>query len=69
MDFFIANFLPTQEVEVNIAEAQAPIDALHQDFKRTEGELNARIMQAQSMTQELNMVVDKLNQVNKNVER
>ncbi|KAF8349440.1 hypothetical protein F5887DRAFT_914397 [Amanita rubescens] len=58
-----------KEVEVNIAEAQAPIDALHQEFKRTEGEVNARIMQAQNITQELNIVVDKLNQVNKNVER
>ena len=58
-----------QDVETKIVEAQAPIDALDEDFKHAESELSARILQAQNSSQELNIAVDKLNQANKGVER
>ena len=58
-----------QDVESKFAEAQAPIGALEQEFKVLESELNARITQVQNSSQELNIVVDKLSQVNKGVER
>ncbi|KAK2465331.1 hypothetical protein APHAL10511_002685 [Amanita phalloides] len=58
-----------KEVETNIADAQAPIDLLDREFRRVEGELSARTSQAQNASQELNIVVDKLGQVNKNIER
>ncbi|KAF8627436.1 hypothetical protein AX17_006250 [Amanita inopinata Kibby_2008] len=58
-----------RDIETKMAEAQAPIDTLEEAFRRVERELNTRLSQAQNLSQELNMVVDKLNNVNKGVER
>lgn len=52
-----------------ISEAQAPIDALDGEHRQMQIESSAKIAQAQSSLQELNMSVDKLNVTNKGVER
>jgi len=58
-----------QELDNKIAEAQAPIDRLDNEHKQVQVELNGKIAEAQRMSQELNISVDKLNTLNKNVER
>lgn len=60
---------PEKELDAKIIEAQAPIDALEEDFRSIQTSLTARIQQAQSSVQELNMSNDKLNQMNKAIER
>lgn len=58
-----------QELDTKISEAQAPIDALEHEHEQTMMELDAKIREAQRSLQDLNMNVDKLENLNKVVER
>jgi len=58
-----------QEVDEKISEAQAPIDTLEHEHEQTMFDLDAKIREAQRSVQELNMSVDKLDSLNKIVER
>jgi DNA repair protein RAD50 len=58
-----------KKLDTNILEAQAPIDALENEYKQSQSSLNLRISEAQRLSQELNMSVDKLAHTNKGVER
>ena len=58
-----------QDLEAKIEKAKAPIDRLDRDYKQAQHELNAKITEAQRSSQELNMNVDRLESINKAVER
>ncbi|KAG5639217.1 hypothetical protein H0H81_005696 [Sphagnurus paluster] len=58
-----------KDLDVIIAEARAPIEALEEDRKRTMNDLNSRIVQAQHTAQEFNSSSDKLALISKGVER
>lgn len=58
-----------KNLDTRISEAHAPIDALEMDNKQTQAGLNLKITEAQRLSQELNISVDKLAQTNKGVER
>ncbi|OSD07185.1 hypothetical protein PYCCODRAFT_1402589 [Trametes coccinea BRFM310] len=58
-----------KELDGKIADAQAPIEKLEQEHKELERELNTKIAQAQKLSQELNMSADKLESMNKAIER
>ncbi|CDO71491.1 hypothetical protein BN946_scf184909.g85 [Trametes cinnabarina] len=58
-----------KELDGKIADAQAPIEKLEQEHKELERELNTKIAQAQKMSQDLNMSADKLESMNKAIER
>ncbi|KAH7924955.1 hypothetical protein BV22DRAFT_469854 [Leucogyrophana mollusca] len=58
-----------KELDGNILEAQAPIERLEQENELTQRESNAKIAEAQRSSQMLNMSVDKLEAINKVVER
>ncbi|KAG1766114.1 P-loop containing nucleoside triphosphate hydrolase protein [Suillus placidus] len=58
-----------KELESKISEAQAPIDMLEQEHQQAMVDLDARIREAQRSVQELNTNVDKLDNLNKIVER
>ncbi|KAI0771249.1 hypothetical protein BD413DRAFT_604552 [Trametes elegans] len=58
-----------KELDKLIAEAQVPIEKLDREHKELERELNAKISQAQKTSQELNMSADKLESMNKAIER
>ncbi|KAF8895513.1 hypothetical protein BD779DRAFT_1640508 [Infundibulicybe gibba] len=55
--------------DAKISEAQAPIDALEAEHAQIKLELNGKISQSQILGQELNMSIDKLTQINKNLYR
>ncbi|KAJ7675825.1 AAA domain-containing protein [Mycena polygramma] len=57
-----------KEEDVKISQAQAPIDALEEEYTRAQKELNADIQSAQSLYQELSTNNDRLGQTNKGVE-
>jgi hypothetical protein len=59
----------TQELDAKIADAQAPIDRLEQEHQQVQAELNNKIAEAQRLSQDLNMSVDRLDNLNKTVER
>ena len=61
--------LSVQELDTKISEAQAPIDALEHDHEQAMVELDAQIREAQRSLQDLNMNIDKLDNLNKIVER
>ncbi|TBU46351.1 hypothetical protein BD309DRAFT_1078711 [Dichomitus squalens] len=54
-----------KDLDTKIAEAQEPIEKLEREHKELERELNAKILQAQKASQELNMGADKLESQNK----
>jgi DNA repair protein RAD50 len=56
-------------LDAKIEEAKAPIDRLDSDYKQAQSELDAKISGAQRSSQSLNMNVDKLETINKAVER
>jgi DNA repair protein RAD50 len=58
-----------KELDSKISEAQAPIDMLEQEHQQAMVDLDARIREAQRSVQELNTNVDKLDNLNKTVER
>ncbi|KAG1739598.1 hypothetical protein EDB19DRAFT_1828817 [Suillus lakei] len=58
-----------KELDTKISEAQAPIDMLEHEHQQAMVDLDARIREAQRTVQELNMNIDKLDNVNKIVER
>ena len=58
-----------QELDAEITEAQGPIEQMEQDYKQAHTALNTKIEGAQRLSQDLNMNVDNLNNLNKGVER
>ncbi|KAG1844660.1 hypothetical protein DFJ58DRAFT_26251 [Suillus subalutaceus] len=58
-----------KELDSKISEAQAPIDMLEQEHQQAMVDLDAKIREAQRSVQELNTNVDKLDSLNKVVER
>ncbi|KNZ73056.1 DNA repair protein RAD50 [Termitomyces sp. J132] len=59
----------TKEFDVKISEARAPIDALEEERRKSQNDMNVKISQAQHAAQEFNSSVDKLALINKGVER
>ncbi|KAJ7250863.1 AAA domain-containing protein [Mycena haematopus] len=57
-----------KEEDTKISQAQAPIDALADEYSRTQKELNSDIQNAQSLYQDLHSSFGQLNQTNKDVE-
>ncbi|KAG9312669.1 hypothetical protein JVU11DRAFT_7085 [Chiua virens] len=62
----VYNFL---ELDAKLAEAQAPIERLEQEYQHVQTEPNPKLVEAQRSTQEMNMSVDKLDNINKVVDR
>ncbi|PPQ65393.1 hypothetical protein CVT26_000018 [Gymnopilus dilepis] len=58
-----------KEIDGKISEAQAPIVALQEQHQRLQRDLNSKLSEAQRLFEELSRSVDKLNDMNKNVER
>ncbi|KAG9308463.1 P-loop containing nucleoside triphosphate hydrolase protein [Chiua virens] len=58
-----------KELDAKLAEAQAPIERLEQEHQHVQAELNTKLAEAQRSTQEMNMSVDKLDNINKVVDR
>lgn len=58
-----------QEIDSKISEAQAPMTALKEGHQRVQRDLNLKINEAQHLSEDLNKVTDRLNDMNKNVER
>ncbi|KAG6854661.1 hypothetical protein C0991_003309 [Blastosporella zonata] len=58
-----------KNLDVKISEARAPIDALEEERRKSQNDLNGKISQAQHAAQEFNSCVDKLTLINKGVER
>jgi hypothetical protein len=56
-------------VDSKIADAQAPIDMLIRDQEQSQKQLNGRLSEAQRLGEELSRSVDKLDGVNKLIER
>ncbi|KAG6878083.1 hypothetical protein C0993_012410 [Termitomyces sp. T159_Od127] len=59
----------TKEFDSKISEARAPIDALEEERRKSQNDMNVKISQAQNAAQEFNSSVDKLALINKGVER
>ena len=60
---------PAQDIDGKILEAEAPIEALQNEQREALADLNSKISHAQRLSQELNITVDKLQSMNKSVER
>jgi len=58
-----------QELDTKISEAQAPMDALEHEHEQAMLELDAQIREGQRSLQDLNMNIDKLDNLSKVVER
>ncbi|KAL4080977.1 P-loop containing nucleoside triphosphate hydrolase protein [Scleroderma citrinum] len=58
-----------KDLDGKLAEALAPIEHLEQEHQQAQGELNLKIAEAQMSSQELNMSVDKLDNISKVVDR
>lgn len=54
---------------MKVTDAQAPIEQLEQEYHVTQRELNAKISQAQRASQDLNMSADKMDSINRSIER
>ncbi|KAI6096209.1 hypothetical protein EV401DRAFT_1143963 [Pisolithus croceorrhizus] len=58
-----------RELDGKLAEAQAPIGRLEQEYQRVQNDLNIRVAEVQRSSQELNMSADKLDSINRIVDR
>ncbi|KAH9854720.1 hypothetical protein C2E23DRAFT_726150 [Lenzites betulinus] len=58
-----------KDLDAKIADAQVPIEKLEREHKELEREMNDKIAQAQKTSQDLNMSADKLESMNKIIER
>jgi len=56
-------------LDSKISEAQTPIQSLEDEQKQVQDSLNGKISLAQTRLQELNMSMDRINSVNKTIER
>ena len=52
-----------------LAEAFAPQQALQDSFRQVKATFDTKILQAQQHSEELNRSIDRLNDMNKNVDR
>ncbi|KAF8195567.1 AAA domain-containing protein [Pholiota molesta] len=64
-----ANAIRQKDIDRKISEAQAPIDSLQEAYQRVQRDLSLKISEAQRLYEELNKYTDRLNDMNKNVER
>ncbi|PFH54076.1 hypothetical protein AMATHDRAFT_852 [Amanita thiersii Skay4041] len=58
-----------KDIDTRIMEAQGPADALKETLQRVQNEFDSKIYHVQDLSQELNRANDKLDHVNKGVER
>ncbi|TFK64624.1 hypothetical protein BDN72DRAFT_963073 [Pluteus cervinus] len=58
-----------RELDAKIAAAQAPVDALVQEFQGIRLEMEAKIQRAEAVVQDLNIRADRLNRLNKDIEQ
>jgi DNA repair protein RAD50 len=58
-----------QEIESKIEAAQNPIKKLDDEYKQIQEDFSQKIAEAQQLSQELNMSVDKLDNFNKLIDR
>ncbi|EPT05284.1 hypothetical protein FOMPIDRAFT_148443 [Fomitopsis schrenkii] len=66
----ITNFTTQlKELDSKIADGQAPIEQLEREWHAAQGELNTRLGQAQKAVQDINMSADKLESMNKTIDR
>lgn len=68
MAFGFIDILP-QDVDSKLAEAFAPQQALQDSFRQLKANFDTRIHQAQQNSEELNRSIDRLNDMNKNIDR
>ncbi|KAJ3509992.1 hypothetical protein NLJ89_g4921 [Agrocybe chaxingu] len=59
----------SKDVEANLARAREPREALQARFEQVQRDLTSRISQAQQVSEDLNRSIDKLNDMNKAIER
>ncbi|KJA21183.1 hypothetical protein HYPSUDRAFT_141004 [Hypholoma sublateritium FD-334 SS-4] len=59
----------SKEIDSKISEAEAPINALQETYQRQQRDLNTKISDAQRLYEDLSKCSDRLNDMNKNVER
>ncbi|KAF8798951.1 hypothetical protein BYT27DRAFT_6885480 [Phlegmacium glaucopus] len=59
----------SKDLDAKISEAQSPIDALQRAYQQSQNELNTKITHAQRLCEEVNKNSDRLNDMNKNLER
>ena len=62
-------FTLTQTLDAHIIDAQAPITHLEEEHGQRQRELNSKIALSEQQARDLNMSVDKLEGVNKSIER
>ncbi|KAI0345847.1 hypothetical protein BDW22DRAFT_1353452 [Trametopsis cervina] len=65
----VQNAETLKDLDARIAEADLPIQKLEQEHSQVDREMTAKIAKAQRASQELNMSVDKLEVLNKTIER
>ncbi|TFY67850.1 hypothetical protein EVJ58_g1346 [Rhodofomes roseus] len=66
----IANFTAQlKDLDAKISDAQAPIEQLEREWQAAHRELNAKIVEAQRTSQEVNMSTDKLDNITKSIDR
>lgn len=66
---FMIYCLTFQEFDAKISEAQAPIERLEQEHRSTQDRFTKEISEAQEVSGELNRSFDRLDAINKTVER
>ncbi|CAA7261579.1 unnamed protein product [Cyclocybe aegerita] len=59
----------SKDVEANLARAREPREALQTRFEQVQRDLTSRVNQAQQVSEDLNRSIDKLNDMNKAIER
>lgn len=69
MAFVVVDTGLYQDLDAMIAEAQAPIQRMEQEFAQAQREWTEKIAQAQRLSQDLNASVDKIDHLGKRVER
>lgn len=58
-----------QDLDTQIIDAQSPITRLEEEHSERQRDLNSRIAQAQQQARDLNMSADRVEDINKSVER
>jgi DNA repair protein RAD50 len=56
-------------LDAKIADSQAPIEKLESEYQQAQREITDKIAEAQRASQDLNITVDKLESINKAIER
>ena len=69
LGYFFTESRLSKDIDLKIEAAQIPIKKLDEEYEQTHTELTRKISEAQRMSQELNMSVDRLDGVNKLIDR